>query len=309
MRLSSMSEYQDRSAESVGKWPSFLVVGAPKAGTTSIYFYLRQHPEVFMSPVKEPHYFSVTEKSNAGSPRMDGVTVTREEYLALFSGVDGEIAIGEASTGYLISPVAAQRIRAKIPSVKIIVILRNPAERAFSGYMMKIRNSREYSSVADAFHRGKAYIENSFYEKNLTRYFDVFPREQIGIFLFEEFKKDPLEVMRRIYKFIGVNEAFTPSTNKYNEAWFPKYPFLNRLRTQVLKSRKIHRALKGTSAQRIFRRLTRTDPPVFPAALRQELIDLYREDIVKTQGLTDIDLSLWLDNEDGRNPALASQDI
>lgn len=289
-----MSELKDKLSSTAGRWPTFLIVGAPKAGTTSVYFYLRQHPEVFMSPVKEPHYFAVSRKKTAAPPRMHGVTVSREQYQSLFSEANGEKAIGEASTGYLMSPVAAQRIKAEIPAAKIIVLLRNPADRAFSGYMMKTRNSRENESITDAFQRGKAYVENSFYAENLTRYFNVFPRDQIGVFIFEEFKEDPQAVMKKIYRFIGVNDEFTPTVSKYNEAWFPKYPRLNRIRTRVLKFRKIRRALKGSTAQKVFRQLTRTAPPEFPPALRRELLELYRDDIAEVQDLIGADLSSWL---------------
>ena len=302
-----MSGLKDKLSIPSGRWPTFLIVGAPKAGTTSVYFYLRQHPEVFMSPVKEPHYFSFTEEMGAGPQRTRGVRYTRDQYQALFSEAGIEKAIGEASTGYLMSPVAAQRIRAEIPTAKIIVLLRNPADRAFSGYMMKTRNSREFASIADAFQRGRAFVENSFYYENLMRYFGIFPREQIGVFIFEEFKKDPQAVMKQIYRFIGVNDEFTPTTNKYNEAWIPKYPRLNHIRTQVLRYGKIRRALKNSAAQRIFRRLTRTDPPEFPAALRRELLDLYREDIVKVQDLIETDLSFWLNTGTDDNPIVLGQ--
>lgn len=297
-----MSDFKNNVTEPAGKWPTFIIVGAPKAGTTSAYFYLRQHPDVFMSPVKEPHYFSIPEGKKRDSSSMHGVTFTQEEYQALFKDASSETAIGEASTGYLMSPIAARRIRQAIPTAKIIVLLRNPADRAFSGYMMKTRNSKEYTDVSEAFQRGKAYIENSFYYTNLMRYFEVFPRDQIGIFLFDDLQKDPVTAMNKIYRFIGVGGDFTPSTKKYNEAWFPKYPRLNRIRTRVLKSSRIRGALKGTAVQQVFRRLTRTDPPVFPAALRRDLLRLYAEDIAKVQDLIEMDLSFWLDEGSSDEP-------
>ncbi|NQX87062.1 MAG: sulfotransferase [Halioglobus sp.] len=284
-------------ADSGDVWPTFIVIGAPKAGTTSVYHYLDQHPDIYMSPVKEPHYFSLTEEMlrNNTKSHMHGVTYTKEEYQNLFSEAAGQRALGEASTGYLLSSTAAESISLSIPDVKIIVMLRNPADRAFSGYLMKLRNSKETSSLKDAFVRGKSYVEASFYYENLLRYFDRFPIEQIGIFLFEEFSKDPVAVMRRIYEFVGVDALFRPETTQYNSAWIPKNMFLNSLRTFVLRSKRVRYLLNNTPVKRAFRKLTREDPPDFSASARIQLLDIYRRDIANVEGLTGLNLSHWLD--------------
>ncbi|MDP6150009.1 MAG: sulfotransferase, partial [Gammaproteobacteria bacterium] len=129
-----------------GSLPTFLVIGAPKCGTTSLYHYLDQHPDVYLSPVKEPQYFAF-----AGQQldfRGPGVTINNAvtelaDYRKLFSGASVEKAIGEASALYLSVPGTAERIRAQIPDVRLIAILRRPADRAFSSYMHLIRDDRE----------------------------------------------------------------------------------------------------------------------------------------------------------------------
>src|SRR5262245_28683977 len=108
--------------------PTFLIIGAGRSGTTSLYHYLRQHPEVFMSPVKEPIYFALGPNLVFTGPAADWVldqaAKTREEYEALFAGVTNEKAIGEASPRYLASPDAAGRIRETIPEARLVAILR-----------------------------------------------------------------------------------------------------------------------------------------------------------------------------------------
>ena len=128
--------------------PNFLVIGAAKSGTSSLYMYLKQHPEIYMSPIKEPHFFSFDDESKMtkgpGDPIHKAIT-NFDDYQAQFDGVTDEKAIGEASTSYLYRPEAPGRIHAMLPDAKLIVILRNPVDRAFSAYMHVVRDKRETS--------------------------------------------------------------------------------------------------------------------------------------------------------------------
>ena len=275
-------------------WPTFLIVGSAKAGTTSVYHYLEQHPQVYMSPVKEPQYFSLTGQGRPKGAAMIGVTPTQEKYLELFKGVSDQKAVGEASTAYLLSPTAAKRIAEAIPDVKIIIILRNPADRAFSGYLMQLRNATDNGRVEEAFDSDKKYVRHSFYYENISRYIEYFPREQIGFFLFEELRKNPDQVMRRVYRFLGVDDNFQAEIQQHNQAWVPKYRLLNSVRERLLRSEKLRKALQDTAIKRWFRRLTRVEPPRMTDEIYQRLIAYYREDIEKTQRLTGLDLSSWL---------------
>ena len=146
--------------------PNFLVIGAAKCGTTSLYHYLRQHPDVYMSPIKEPNHFSTDiqpsdfsseyklyeksknldiEKFVNGDMKEDqwGAYVhNKEQYLKLFRFAGNKKAIGEISNSYLYSNVAATQIRNEYPDMKIVAILRQPAERAYSHYMANLRDGR-----------------------------------------------------------------------------------------------------------------------------------------------------------------------
>ena len=129
--------------------PNFLIIGAAKAGTTSLYRYLEQHPEVYMSPVKEPKFFALGgERLDYRGPgdeaRMRGASVTSlEDYRELFRGVSTETAVGEASTLYLYSERAAARIKHHVPDVKLIAVLRNPVDRAYSDFLHLVRDGIE----------------------------------------------------------------------------------------------------------------------------------------------------------------------
>jgi len=124
--------------------PNFLIIGAPKSGTTSIYQYLAEHPEVFMSPVKEPHFFAFEGQTlsfrGPGDDREFGRYVTTiEEYQNLFQNVSDEKAIGEATPSYLSIQSAPGCIQKYVPGVKMIAILRNPVDRAFSNFVFMVQ--------------------------------------------------------------------------------------------------------------------------------------------------------------------------
>ncbi|HEX9660552.1 MAG TPA: sulfotransferase [Rhodothermales bacterium] len=129
--------------------PDFLVVGAAKSGTTSLYHLLRQHPDVFMSAVKEPGFFALKNRDLQFNGPGDMNAIGRcsvnslETYTALFDEAGSGVAAGEASNIYLYSPEAPPAIKAAIPNVKLIAMLRDPVERAFSAYLMMLRDNRE----------------------------------------------------------------------------------------------------------------------------------------------------------------------
>src|SRR6188508_1581564 len=122
------------------KLPNFFIVGAPKAGTTSLYYYLKRHPEVFMSPIKEPNFFAYEETIKQNLYHKEKGVGTLEEYKDLFAEANGRHkAIGEASVSYLFYPPVPERIKQMVPDAKIIISLRNPVDRALSHYYMEYK--------------------------------------------------------------------------------------------------------------------------------------------------------------------------
>src|SRR5687767_14301335 len=124
--------------------PNFFIIGAPKCGTTSLYEYVRQHPDVYMSPLKEPVYWAFDPDGPRDPDRLRKFRVTtREEYERLFEGATGQRILGEASPVYLASERAARAIRENIPHAKMVVLFRDPAEATFSAFLGRIRDGRE----------------------------------------------------------------------------------------------------------------------------------------------------------------------
>lgn len=284
--------------------PNFIVIGVAKAGTTSYFRYLDQHPQVFMCPIKGSNFFGYEDACNwqwsdEGAPpllRHFQVT-TYEEYEALFKDVKDELAIGEVSPQYFRCPTAADKIHAQIPDVKLVASLRNPADRAFSGFMMRTRRGEEVNDIHDELTPESSHVKEGFYFPRLKRYYDLFPKDRIKIYIFEEFKKDPSKTITDLFEYINVSTEFLPDTSvKYNPAGVPRNRLLNRLTFDptIVRSAK---SILPQSMQKVaknVRRKSMKTPPKFPPDLRQELIAYYRDDILKLEELIDRDLSIWL---------------
>jgi len=117
----------------VSEWSNFFIVGAPKAGTTSLYQHLKNIPQIFMSPVKEPNFFSIT---NIPEDHYLKPIMNSEKYLSRFNGVLNEKIFGEATTLYLSDPKTPNLILKKSPNAKILISLRDPVERLFSNHLI-----------------------------------------------------------------------------------------------------------------------------------------------------------------------------
>jgi len=288
--------------------PNFLVIGAAKAGTTTMYFYLNQHPQIYMCPRKEPHYFSSDKRYKIS---------TLSEYESLFQGVSDEIlAIGEASTSYLTHPHAAERIQRHLPNTKLIAILRDPANRAYSHYLMSMKvrkhklDSPGYSKqeLNDDFakivsSKENVIIQAGFYYRNLEGYLKLFERNQIQVYWFKDFISHPDTVMRNIFEFLGVDTAFNidKSIGNANQGGFIKNQFSEKLINNLKNNYKKYISpiipmmweYKMKKKYVDVRKRNRYKPQL-PIEIRQQLIEVYREDILKLQDLLQRDLSIWL---------------
>ncbi len=286
--------------------PNFLIIGAQKSGTTSLYHYLDEHPEVFMSRKKEPHFFSFEGREPKFKERSDkkkNIINTIEAYEQLFDGVTNEKAIGEASPSYLYEEQAAERIHTRIPDAKLIAILRDPVDRAYSHFLHAVRSGREpmdgFVQALDDEEKRRAegwgnpydYQRKGFYGAQLTRFLEYFPREQLLVFLFEDLSDDPRKLVRQMYDFIGVDADFTPDLSaKYNVTEAPEGSKSERQRGIFAKlfGGKKARKIEKTSAATV------VEKPPFPLEIRERLYNVYREDMLVLQGLIDRDLSAWL---------------
>lgn len=227
--------------------PDFLVIGAAKSGTSALYYQLAAHPEIFMSPVKEPNFFALRNLGANFKGPGDGDTINRrsvttpEDYQRLFSRRAGERVAGEASTLYLYSPQAPAEIRRLHPGMKLIAVLRNPVDRAFSSYRHLVRDGRETETFAGGLAAEESriaagwshiwhYTKVGFYGRQLLRYREMFPAEQLAVFTYDRFCERPQAVLREIFELLGVDPGFVPDTaRRYNVSGRPRSPFLYRL--------------------------------------------------------------------------------
>jgi hypothetical protein len=295
------------------KLPNFLIIGAAKAGTTSLYYYLQQHPQIYMSPVKEPRFFApefyTIYYNYANRGRGPQPAMRLEEYQQLFAEATDEIAIGEASPEYLYFSSTPIRIKQAIPDVKMIAILRDPAERAFSAFCYHVRDGLEKLSFEEAlkaenrrmqerWRTGWFYIHTGFYYEQLKRYFEQFNRNQIKVILYDELLMDSELVCQDIFRFLDVDPQFRPDLSRQNISTIPKNQFLNLLlsnRNPVKMSIKplLPKEIRQKIAKNI-RDLNMVDKPLLSTDTRHSLIKIYREDILKLQDLIQKDLSSWL---------------
>ena len=295
--------------------PQFLLIGAARAGTTAIYSYLRQCPEIFMPRVKEPNFFAFEGQTLAcRGPGADYInnSITRlADYRDLFATSPPGAVLGEASPLYLFADQAAARIRHHAPNARLVVVLRNPVEQAFSHFMYATKQriepltdfvaalAAEDQRLADGWQPLFGYSRFPRYSEQLARYLALFPREQILIRLYEEFERDPATLMQDILAHIGVTSGFRPDMAvKHNAGGVPK----NRIfQDFLMKSNPVTRAIGLVVPQetrlRIRDRLAgfnlkreETIPPEARAILLARLGDQIRA----LEPMIDRDLSNWL---------------
>lgn len=294
--------------------PNFLIIGAAKSGTTSLHAYLGQHPQVYMSPLKETNFFAFDgEPPRFGGP--DGDVFTRdsvfrpEHYTRLFSGRTDEIAIGEASPRYMTVPGTATRIKGRLPEVKLVAILRNPADRAFSAFSMRKRDGWEpcetlEQAIADEPRRiaecwgAGLYLRGGFYARHLRPYYDEFDRHRIRIYLYDDLISAPERLLDDLFEFLGIDSGFRPETSeRLNVSGVIKNPVL---RTVWTRTHGLQRAIRPLLSKPIRQRISRffirreKQPLPFPPEQRMRLLDHYRGDVEQLQGLIGRDLSAWL---------------
>src|SRR6266498_2806835 len=284
--------------------PNFIMIGVAKAGTTSFFHYLDQHPQIFMAPIKATNFFGYDDARDwqwpdeGDAPLLQNFPVrTFEAYEASFAGATDEIAVGEVSPQYFRCPTAAQRIHDCVPDAKLVLSLRNPAERAFSGFIMRTRRGESVKGFYEELTLQSSHVKEGFYYRRLKRYMDLFPRDRIKIYIFEEFKKESAKTLVDLYSFLGVDTNFAPDTAvKHNPAAIPKVRLLNRLfynptLINITKS-VVPEGLQEKLKQ--VQQLNLRTAPKLPADLRSKLLKFYREDILKLEMLLDRDLSIWL---------------
>jgi len=290
--------------------PDFFIVGAAKSGTTSLYRYLIQHPAIFMPRLKEPHFFGEWHPTT-------GIE-DLEEYLDLFAGVSEEVRAGEATTAYLYSSRAAQEIRRFRPNARIMMILRNPVDRAYSNYWeqregkyweqrdpvetlsfeqaLEAEPERIRQGWGYAFH----YVACGRYTEQVARYMDVFTEEAVRIYLFEDLLRDAERVCRDIFSFLEVDPGYPIRAGKaHNPSGPPRSALISKLLYDRLSIKESVKKVLPITARKSVKewlraRNVRPTPKMNPET-RSMLQAVFRKDIHHLEDLIGRDLSHWLE--------------
>ncbi|WP_433257314.1 sulfotransferase family protein [Streptosporangium sp. CA-135522] len=298
--------------------PDFLTIGAPKTGTTALHSALARHPGLFLSPVKEPKFF-LTEgpPPTRGGPG-DAQTYRehvwrREDYEALFGAAPPGTLTGESTPFYLYDPAAQRRIRATIPEARLIVVLRDPVERAHSNWTHLWSAGLEpigdiVRACEEEGRRIKAGWAPFWHYRGLGRYgeqlahlFTLFPREQVLIFRYRDLVDRPVETLDRICRFLGVETGVLTEVPRENVTAHPEPTHGHRLLSRALRvgaavGRFLPARASGALTDPLERRLQQQDRPRQPLTWeqRERLIGHFAEDIALLQRVTGEDFSDWL---------------
>jgi hypothetical protein len=297
--------------------PNFVIIGAPRAGTTSLYHYLRQHPQIVMSRIKETDYFrflaSQCETEYTIEPRSNWIARSLPEYQALFDMKTNTKAVGEASPLYLYTPGVPQQISSHLPKAKLILVLRNPVERAYSAYLKNRREGTESRSFEDAIEQEihnpskivcseTFYVRAGLYFEHITRYLQYFDRSQLRIVFQRDLQETPTLFMKDLFEFLNVDSDFSSDVSvRFNEA-LPPLMVKSVSARRVMKS--FTRSVREYLPQKLYYALLNLKyainkkVAVYPLLSRQtrlKLRDEYIQDTQHLQKLLGRDLSMWLE--------------
>jgi hypothetical protein len=292
--------------------PNLLVVGAMRSGTTTAYYVLREHPEIFMAQWKEPHFLALEGVATFSGPGDDelnrNVVVTESDYRTLFRGGSGMRWRGEASAAYLYLPNSIAGIQRYLDNPAILIFLRDPVERAFSAYSYMRGQGREpVADFVDALavegERRAAgwgpiwhYAEASHYKPQLERFLAAFPSENIRIVLFDDLQDRPEDVFKSLLAWLGVEPDHQLSVSAHNRSGAAQSRALDSILRPSRLRQRITRLLPEVVKRpmRDVREANRrpTESELTPD-VRKMLVERFMDDIEVVELLTQRDLSGW----------------
>jgi len=283
----------------------FFIVGAPKAGTTSLYHYLNEHPQVEMSSQKEPDYFSDKAIHEQKMYYAKNRVNTLDKYEALFLQKESMV-YGEGSVSYLFYDNVAEDIKKYNPNAKIIIMLRNPIERAFSHYLMDYRlglisDNFENIIAKKSKHKNahlfyQQYIEVSKYANQIQRYLDFFEKENILFIDYKDFKKNVSKTVDQVYNFLNISADFSADTNtKYNAFTIPRNKVIRFIYSFVFFRRILTFLFPIYLVKNIRFFLFKSDKkPELLKETRSLLRKIFHDDIKKLEKVLGKDYSKWI---------------
>lgn len=300
------------------KLPNFLVVGAAKAGTTSLYRYLDDHPDFYMSPTKEPFFFSFMEEEvNFQGPRdsaiNDSIINDWKEYKSLFEGAEGHLRRGECSNGYLYyAERTASRIEQYLNEPKILILLRDPTERAYSQYLQHRMLGHEELTFREALNEEESRSQNGWrwhyqyrdqgkYFEQVRVYLDIFDEDKVRMVLFDDLVRNTRKCLKKICRFLGTNAGFFDGYKfeVYNETGLPVSQSLHAFIRGNHWLKEITRPFTPIWLRRnvfkLFEAFTYSadKKPTISPDLEAHLRRYFTDDIQKLENLIGRDLSHW----------------
>jgi hypothetical protein len=282
--------------------PTFVIGGARKSGTTALWAFLAEHPQVWMSRLKEPHF--LTRDANRPAP---GVTIIGASkalthsrgidwYEALFAEGASLPARGEASTSYLVAPDAPEIVERLLPGLKVIFVLRNPVDRAYSDYWHQVKRGHRvppFAAVLEDHPVLRHLLYTGRYAEHLTRWRASLGDERLHVVLFDDLRSDPAGTYQGICRFIGVDDTFAPDfAVEHNPHGEPANELLQRVLVRTTYRRwKFLPGLLRRPARRLRealrqRNLRRATYPPLPDDMRARLLTYFDEDIAYVEALT-----------------------
>lgn len=314
--------------------PNTFVVGAAKSGTTALWYYLGQHPDVYLAPVKEPHRWAEDLRLSSHpflarhpelflprgavdfwtarmGPVTDGLGADPDSYPSLYAAAGAQRVVGEADPAYLLSEVAAERIAAHHPDARIVMVLRHPVEVVHSLHaMLRLGANEPHWDVADAVAASRdrpvgdppghdawtRYLEVVRFAPQVRRYLEAFPREQVLVTLFDDLRADVVAWLHGVQDFLGVARHTPSDLRPANDSRMARSPRLHRLLLDPppTLARVLRRLPPAVRVRAMAANMTAVPRDPLPPALRRELTAELAPDVRELADLIDRDLSHWL---------------
>jgi hypothetical protein len=292
--------------------PLFIIAGAPKCATTALWAYLNEHPDVSMSSIKEPRFFTRAPAALKGSQLGEGLLYggTYDKgfrwYESLFNDRADVKLFGEATAHYFVATDAPELIFQYAPETKLIFLLRHPVDRLYSHYWQDYKiglSLPDFEAMFKDNHpRLTHYVNVSKYKMHLERFHGYFPMNQMLILLDADLKKEPTASFSRITQFLGIDESFFPSAlgKKYNEHTLPRWRWIDAAVTQFRNSKIAHmlpeefRLVLARARRQIARvNTTKMDYPELSSTLRYQLLKEFTEDVDYVESILHRPLPDW----------------
>lgn len=307
--------------------PNFVLVGAAKAGTTSLYHYLRQHPEVYLpDSYKESRFFASELLTDVLHYKQTSI-FTFEDFRALYRGADAYKAIGDFGNAYLLYPDhVIPKLKQYLGDVKIVMVLRDPVERAFSAYQFACRNQYEAKSFEYGIKHEESrvpkygfppdiyyYKQASLYYENVKKYLSAF--SNVKVVLFEDLRERPEDTLRDLFGFLGVQEnaaidyeviynqgGWIPANAGLLNALFNNKTLANKIKPYLAKVPLAYRFVENAvlALKKLRNKLVVKRPVTLKPDVETELRRYFAEDTERLESLINRDLNTWRSNRDKR---------